>query len=114
MADTTASVIAAADLARSTFNQGNDATIGSLADDETGPRAANDDWIVLALEFSLPVSKLKPTASAFMMLGLDQGYSQRYFGMDFVPYWKRDGILAVDMLASASTLALSLKDAAAK
>ena len=68
---------------------------------------------MLALEFNMPVSKFSPTASAYMMLALDQGSSQRYFGTDLVPYWARAGASAVDMLALASASALDLKDAAA-
>jgi hypothetical protein len=63
------------------------------ADDMRFPRAANDDWPVLAVAFDLgPVGPAM--VSRHLLLCYDDGYSIEYFNRKLRPYWRRgiDGI----------------------
>ena len=76
---------------------------GSLlsSDDPRQPRAADDDWPVLACSIDLGMIGGNP-ASTTIFLGYDDGRSIEYFGRPLRPYWQRQGTKFQDILAAAA------------
>ncbi|MBI3845551.1 MAG: DUF4965 domain-containing protein [Planctomycetes bacterium] len=69
------------------------ASTGALpaSDDLRMPRAASDEWPVLATAFSLgPVTDLN--MSRHVMLAYDDVFSVEYFNRKLRPYWRRTGM----------------------
>jgi Domain of unknown function (DUF4965)/Domain of unknown function (DUF5127)/Domain of unknown function (DUF1793)/Domain of unknown function (DUF4964) len=61
------------------------------ADDLRMPRAAKDDWPVLACTFDLGKVDEK-TVSRHLLLAYDDGYSIEYHQKKLRPYWRRQGM----------------------
>jgi hypothetical protein len=70
------------------------------ADDARMPRAARDEWPVLAVEFDLG-SVEATAASRHLIVAYDDLYSVEYFGQKLRAWWRRDGAAAETMLAAA-------------
>ena len=71
-----------------------------LGPDAKGSRAVNDQWPVLG--FFMPLGKVgRESKSAHLILAYDEFYSLEYFQKKLVPYWKRSGKTAVEMLKEA-------------
>jgi Domain of unknown function (DUF4965)/Domain of unknown function (DUF5127)/Domain of unknown function (DUF1793)/Domain of unknown function (DUF4964) len=83
-----ASVMASDRLARAQFIDK-----GTLpdADDLRMPRAAKDDWPVLACTFDLGKVGAEPI-SRHLLLAYDDGYAIEYFRQKLRPYWRRNGM----------------------
>lgn len=80
------SAMASHDVCRGAFVSGG--SLSEVEDDTTGPRACNDDWVVLAAELDLSVNQGYATSSGTLMLALDQGHaSMNFFGLDLAPLW---------------------------
>ena len=92
-----ATVIASDKAAREGFVSG-----GKLpeADDARMPRAANDQWPVLACTFDLGQVGAAP-ASRFVLLAYDELYAIEYFHRKLRPYWRRQGAGPADLLRTA-------------
>lgn len=58
-------------------------------DDLRMPRAAHDDWPVLAT--SIALGSVSAPARAEFVVAYDEGYCVEYFGRKLRPYWARDG-----------------------
>lgn len=72
------------------------------ADDDTRqPRAASDDWPLMAVSWKLQVSAGN-SASRNLTFAYDDLFSVDYFGTRLQPYWRRDGSTADDMLVNAT------------
>jgi len=81
------SAMASGTVCRAAFNGGG-VGLADVGDDATGPRACNDNWIVLAAQLDLSVGEALGSASGLVLLALDQGASSmRYFGQDLAPLW---------------------------
>ncbi len=90
-------VIAAEHLTRNTFAQS-----GTLpdSDDLRMPRAAHDDWIVLASVLNLGEVGQQPV-SRHMLIAYDDLYSVEYFHRRLRPYWRRAGMEIDELLRQA-------------
>ncbi len=90
-------VIAAEHLTRNTFAQ-----TGTLpdSDDLRMPRAAHDDWIVLASVLNLGEVGQQPV-SRHMLIAYDDLYSVEYFHRRLRPYWRRAGMEIDELLRQA-------------
>ena len=76
---------------------------GSLptADDTRMPRAVKDEQPVLAFVFDLP--RVGATAvTRQVMVAYDEIYAIKYFGRKLLPYWRRNGATAAQMLQKAA------------
>ncbi len=71
-----------------------------MADDVRMPRAANDEWPVLAWMFDLG-NVGKSTAERHIVLAYDDQFSIEYFYRKLRPYWRRSGAGAVNLLDAA-------------
>ncbi len=75
-------------------------TLNDAAQDTRMPRAASDHEPVLA--FDLPLGNVSATpVSRHVTVAYDEIYSINFFGEKLRPYWRRNGIEAPQMLASA-------------
>jgi len=72
----------------------------TLADDTSGPRGASDKWPVVSLAWDLGTVGSQ-SASRHAVLSYDQYQSQRFFGTDMEPLWRKSWGSAVDLLAAA-------------
>ncbi len=109
-ADNAEEVIAAHDIARGQF-----AAQGTLpADDDTRmPRAADDEWPVLAKVFRL--GHIGTSAvSRHVLLAYDEQYSIEFLHRKLRPYWRRDEAEVSDLLYAAETGYDSLRKACAE
>lgn len=90
-------VIAAEQLTREGF-----ATAGTLpeSDDLRMPRAAHDDWIVLASALHLGRVGSTPV-TRYLLIAYDDLFSIEYFHRKLRPYWRRAGAEVDDLLLSA-------------
>jgi len=70
------------------------------SDDSRMPRAAKDEWPVMAFTFDLGEVGDKPIAR-HLILAYDDLYSIEYLGKRLRPYWRRNGAEAADLLRSA-------------
>ena len=79
------------------------ASIGHIPteDDRRKPRAANDDWPVLACMWSARVSPEKPL-TRYLLLGYDDLFSIEYLGQKLRPWWYRSAQNFTDLLATAN------------
>ncbi len=92
-------VIAAYDTARGRFvNKG----ILPADDDTRMPRAADDDWPVLAKMFDLGRVGSR-TASCHLLLAYDDRYSIEFLDRKLRPYWRRNGMEVSDLLRTAES-----------
>jgi hypothetical protein len=91
-------IVADADLARKTF-----AEKGELPKDNqlTMPRAANDRRPAVACQFALGQVGAEPV-SRHLLLAYDDEYSIEYLGQKLRPYWRRNGMDAVELLKTAA------------
>jgi hypothetical protein len=71
------------------------------ADDQRMPRAVNDDQPVLAFVFDLGKVGDKAVTRQ-VIVAYDEIYAIKYFGKKLLPYWKRNGATAAQMLEKAS------------
>ena len=92
-----ASAMAPANSTRHAFADSHTGGLAGLVDDPTGPRAANKNWPVLAVEVDLSIpasatlsssSTAPVSASGAFLLALDLDVALHYFGTDLPPYWK--------------------------
>jgi hypothetical protein len=76
---------------------------GSLpgADDARMPRAVNDEQPVLAFVFDLGQVSATPVTRQ-VIVAYDEIDAIKYFGRKLLPYWKRNGATAVQMLQKAA------------
>jgi hypothetical protein len=91
------STIAADVVARAAFVQS-----GKLPkkDDDRMPRAANQDWPVVAC--SLDLGKIgAETVSRHILIAYDDEYSIEFLGTKLRPYWRRNGMEAAELLQTA-------------
>jgi hypothetical protein len=91
------STIAADVVARGAF-----AKSGELPkkDDEKMPRAANQDWPVVAC--ALDLGKVgAETVSRHILIAYDDEYSIEFLGKKLRPFWRRNGMEAPEMLQTA-------------
>ena len=71
------------------------------ADDKRMPRAVNDEQPVLAFDFDLgQVGAAAVTRQ--VIVAYDEIYAIQYFGRKLLPYWRRNGITAAQMLEKAA------------
>jgi hypothetical protein len=70
------------------------------ADDPRQPRAASDDWPVLAATFDFG-SVRKKSESRHLLLGYDDQYSIEHMGRRLRPWWRRNGETAEGLLKKA-------------
>jgi hypothetical protein len=89
---------AGSNLARSGFVK--DGTIPSK-DDTRVPRAANDDWPVIAVSWKFTV-KSGATESRYLTFAYDDIESVDFFGTKLPAYWRRNGQDAIGMLNNAT------------
>ena len=78
-------------------------------DDTRMPRAANDDWPVMACAFALGKVGEQP-ASRHLLLAYDDMYSIEYLGTKLRPYWRRNGMDAAKLLQTAAQQYASLTE----
>lgn len=72
-------------------------------DDTRMPRAASDDWPVMAVRWSLTTGPSGEPVSRYLMLAYDDRFSIKWFGTPFPPYWNRNMRPdAVEMLETAA------------
>ncbi len=90
-------VIAAEHQTRNTFAQN-----GTLpdSDDLRMPRAAHDNWIVLACALHVGKVEQQPT-SRHILIAYDDLYSIEYFHRRLRPYWRRAGMEIDELLRQA-------------
>jgi hypothetical protein len=69
-------------------------------DDAAMPRAAGDNWPVLAFAFDLGRVG-DETRSRHLLLAYDAEYNIEYFGRKLRPYWRRDGLEVAGLLEAA-------------
>lgn len=97
--------ICGADVARKTF-LGNETLMPD--DDLRMPRAASDDWPVMASVFSF--DSLAFPVERFLLLAYDDGFRAEFLNRKLLPYWKTQGISTVQMLKNAvQTYAFTLE-----
>lgn len=70
------------------------------ADDMRMPRAASDDWPVLAVAFDMGEVAEMPV-SRHIILSYDDIHSIEYFDRKLRPYWRKGGVEASDLLVKA-------------
>ena len=68
--------------------------------DTRTPRAANDQWPVMAFAFSLGAVGAEPV-SRHLLLAYDEIYPVEYFGKRLHPFWQRGGVTINALLQSA-------------
>jgi hypothetical protein len=75
---------------------------GSLpnADDSRMPRAVNDEQPVLAFVFDL--GQVSSPVTRQVIVAYDEIYAIKYFGRKLLPYWRRNGATAAQMLQKAA------------
>jgi hypothetical protein len=75
---------------------------GSLpdADDSQMPRAVNDEQPVLAFVFDL--GQVSKPVTRQVIVAYDEIYAIKYFGKKLLPYWRRNGATAAQMLQKAA------------
>jgi len=71
------------------------------ADDTQMPRAANDQQPVMAFAFDLGNVAATPVTRQ-VIVAYDEIVAIKYFGKKLLPFWKRNGATAPEMLAKAS------------
>jgi hypothetical protein len=54
------------------------------------PRAASDDWPVMAVRWSFVTGPSGDPINKYLMLAYDDRYSIMWFGTPFPPYWNRN------------------------
>ncbi len=69
-------------------------------DDRDMPRAADKDWPVLACAIEIGRVGAEPV-SRHILIAYDDEYSIEYLGTKLRPYWRRDGMSALQMLETA-------------
>jgi hypothetical protein len=72
-----------------------------VVDDTRMPRAVNDDQPVLAFVFDLGRVNVMPVTRQ-VILAYDEIYAIKYFGRKLLPYWRRNGATAAQMLEKAA------------
>ncbi len=70
-------------------------------DDKRMPRAVNDDQPVMAFVFSLGNVSSTPVTRQ-VIVAYDEIYAIKYFGKNLLPYWRRNGQTALEMLRKAA------------
>ncbi len=71
-----------------------------LADDDLRmPRAASDNWPVMATLFSF--DSLAAPVERFLLLAYDDGFRIEFLNRKLLPYWKTQGITTAEMLRDA-------------
>ena len=71
-----------------------------LQDDARMPRAVNDGQPVMAFAFDLGSVAATPVTRQ-VMVAYDEIAAIKYFGKNLLPYWKRNGVTAPEMLVKA-------------
>jgi hypothetical protein len=71
------------------------------ADDAQMPRAVNDNQPVMAFAFNLGNVAAEPVTRQ-VIVAYDEIVAIKYFGKKLLPFWKRNGATATEMLAKAS------------
>ena len=71
----------------------NSRTIPSF-DDNRMPRAADDDWPVMAVQWNLGQVPSESTIEKVLTFAYDDVFSIHFFGTPFQPYWRRNGTTA--------------------
>jgi hypothetical protein len=71
-----------------------------LQDDARMPRGVNDDQPVMAFAFDLGNVAADPVTRQ-VIVAYDEIAAIKYFGKNLLPYWKRDGVTAPEMLVKA-------------
>jgi hypothetical protein len=71
------------------------------ADDARMPRAVDDEQPVLAFVFDLGSVSAAPVTRQ-VIVAYDELYAIKYFGRKLLPYWRRDGATALQMLQHAA------------
>lgn len=97
VAESSEAVLTSHRYARETF-----AASGMLPDmeDHWMPRAANDDWPVMA--FALDFGQVEvEVKSRYLVLAYDDLFSIEYLHQNLRPYWRKDGMEAKDLLKVA-------------
>lgn len=77
-----------------------DGTLPSTVDTRM-PRAANDHQPVMAFVFDLGSVSAAPLTRQ-VIIAYDEIYAIKYFGRNLLPYWKRNGATAPEMLQTAA------------
>jgi hypothetical protein len=91
-----ANVICGANLARKSFLD----ELSSFPDDDLRmPRAASDNWPVMATVFSF--DSLADPAERHLIMAYDDIYRVEFLNRRLLPYWKTQGIHAAQMLTDA-------------
>lgn len=89
--------MAADQTSRSSFVEG---THDKVSDDETGPRAARQDWPVLSVSWDLGNIESSTSEERHITLAYDQVHAQSFFGTDMPPLWRKKWDTPVAMLES--------------
>lgn len=92
-------VIASDEAARGAFAAGGSLPAG---DDGRMPRAASDQWPVLAIVNDLGDVGREPVSRRFM-IAYDDGYSIKHMGEKLRAWWKRDGMSTAQLLIAADS-----------
>ena len=79
------------------------------SDEQRMPRAANDEWPVMAFTFDFPKSR-DMLAPCHLILAYDDLYSIEYLGKKLRPYWRRSGAGPGDLLKSSERARNSLRE----
>jgi hypothetical protein len=69
-------------------------------DDARMPRAVKDEQPVLAFVFDL--GQVAPPVTRQVIVAYDEIYAIKYFGRKLLPYWRRNGATAAQMLQKAA------------
>ena len=83
------------------------------ADDAQMPRAVNNEQPVLAFAFDLGTVAAAPVTRQ-VIVAYDEIVAIKYFGKKLLPYWKRNGATAPEMLSKASRDFAKLAERCAK
>jgi hypothetical protein len=78
------------------------------------PRAASDNWPVLAVRLNTGRVSDKETASAWLMIAYDDDYAIEHMKKRLRAWWKRDGMSTTDLIGAAAKDYPKLKEACAK
>ncbi|MDO4557707.1 MAG: DUF4965 domain-containing protein, partial [Planctomycetia bacterium] len=91
--------VLSARLARETF-----AKTGAIDEPEDGnkPRAAGDEWPVIACVWNPGTLRPGEIATRYLVLAYDDEYSIRYLGTNLRPWWRRNGMTGPEMVKLAS------------
>ena len=100
------SSVVEAELARKSFVERG---VIPLSDDLRMPRAARDQWPVMVFSFDMGIVGREPV-DRFLEIAYDDQFSIEYFHRRLLPYWRKDGAGAAELLISSAREYRSLRE----